>query len=71
MPSKVNFAENLRNARIAAGLTSTQLAQKSGFFCSVISRFEHGHNEPNLTNLVKLCKALGCSADVLLGIKKP
>lgn len=63
-------AENLFRLRAEKQLSQTKLAKLSGLQPSTISHFERGTREPSLKNLVKLCKALGCSSDHLIGLEK-
>lgn len=65
------FAERLRRVREMSGLTQAELANKTKLQSSSIAHFEAGRREPNLENLTKLIKALGVSADVLLGTARP
>lgn len=65
------FAERLRGVRTMSGLSQAELAEKTKLQPSAIAHFEAGRREPNLENLTKLIKALGVSADVLLGTARP
>ena len=69
--SKQTFAKRLNNIRELSGLTQAELADKAKVPVTSISHFESGRREPNLENLIKLVKALGISADVLLGTARP
>ena len=60
------MGEKLKSARLAAGLTQGQLAEKVGCQQRDISRWEAGQREPKATNLKKLALALGCSMDDLV-----
>lgn len=68
---KDSFASRLRNLREMSGLTQAVLAEKAGLPSSSIAHFECGNREPNLANLTKIIKALGVSADVILGTARP
>ena len=60
----------LRDARIAAGLTQQQLANKSGVNVRQIQRVEIGESEAgNLTarNLLAIADALGVEPRILIG----
>lgn len=59
------MGEKLKAARIAAGLTQAQLAEKVGCSQHHISRWEEGR-EPRALTLKKLAEALGCSMDDLV-----
>lgn len=65
------FAARLKGVREMSGLTQVELAKKTKLQPSSIAHFEAGRREPNLENLTKLIKALGVSADVLLGTARP
>ena len=57
--------EKLREARIAAGLNQTQLAQTIGRNQTDIAQWESGR-EPKAGVLQRLAYALGCSMDNLI-----
>ena len=65
------FAERLRSLREMSGLTQSELARKAGCQPSSIAHMEAGRREPSLENLTKIVKALGVTADVLLGTARP
>lgn len=50
-------------------LTQQNVAAKIGCLPSYISTLELGHYFPNSHTLRKLCLALECSADYLIGLK--
>lgn len=60
------MGEKLKAARLAAGLTQGQLAEKVGCQQRDVSRWENGSREPRATTLKKLAQALGCSMDELV-----
>lgn len=66
----LSIAESLQSVRKQKGLTQEQLAQKIGVKRVTISRYENGTVEPGATALLRLCKALAVSADVLLGLNE-
>lgn len=66
-----SFATRLRNVREMSSLSQSELAKKAGVNATQIAHFEGGSREPNLENLIKIIKALGISADVLLGTARP
>lgn len=69
LTSKTTFAKHLSAARKDHGWTQSDLAKRTGLKTSAISHFETGaRKNPSLKNLVKLCRALGISADSLLGL---
>lgn len=60
--------KRIRNARVLAGLTQEQLAERIGVSRTAIVRWEGG-SEFTLEHLLALTKALNVSADYLLGIE--
>lgn len=63
------FADRLTILRNRKGLRQRDVAAMIGVAQTDYSRWECDKRKPNLTNVVKLCKVLNCSADELLGIK--
>ena len=61
------FAERLKAARKAAGLTQTALSEKTGIARRNISDYEKMLYEPNLGNLVKFSEELGKPVGWFLG----
>lgn len=56
--------DNLKTARLAAGLSQSQLAAAAGINIRMIQYYEQGAKDLNaakLTTLLKLCNALKCS----------
>lgn len=53
--------ENVRRARLAAGLTQEQLAERSGFSQQYLSGLEQGKRNPTIVGLYELAMALGVS----------
>lgn len=68
---KSQFGERLAKIRAMSGLTQVELAEKAKLQKTCISHFEAGRREPSLETLIKIVKALGVSADVLLGTARP
>ena len=62
------FAENLKNVRIRAGLTQAQVAEKIGVAPSSYSCYESGKREPDVPKLIKLAEIFGVTGNELLGI---
>lgn len=62
LPKKISQRRKLQ------GFTQTQLAQSVGITQAFLAEIEKGRKRPSLDVLEKLCDALGCSADYLLGI---
>lgn len=50
---------NVRERRLAAGLTQEQLAERSGFSQQYISGLERGSRNPTVVSLFMLAQALG------------
>lgn len=63
---KIN--ERLRAAREDAELTQDDLAAAIGCTRRQVIRYEQGEQEPTTGRLIALCRALGVSADYLLGL---
>ena len=63
------FAENLKNARIRAGLTQAQIAEKIGVAPSSYSFYESGKREPDVMKIKQIASVLGVTGDDLLGIE--
>ncbi len=57
--------ERLRKAK---GWSQMQLAAEAGMSQTAVSTYELGAKKPGMAAIVALCKALGCTADELLGI---
>ena len=62
------FPDNVKDMRTTLDITQEELAERSGLHITAISHIETGAREPGLTNFVRLCKGLGCSAKSLIGI---
>ena len=63
------FCERLKLLRIDKKLSQPALANLVGVSKGMISFWENGINEPTITNLIKLTKIFGVSADYLLGLE--
>ena len=68
---KNRFAENLKAARLAAGLTQKEVAERVGVAKSTYSLYESGKRAPVVKGIKQLAKALGVTADELLGLPEP
>lgn len=60
----------LEHYRLKRGMTQTELAEKSGILQTEISRAEKGVKDFKGQNWAILARALNCSVDELLGIRK-
>lgn len=56
----------LYDYRHKAGMTQEQLAEKLGVTPSCITMWETGNRKPDIINLKKLARILGCTTDELL-----
>lgn len=59
------FGEKLKTARLAAGMTQEELAEKCGMKKQSISRYENSEREPNIRTAKKLADALNISLESL------
>jgi transcriptional regulator with XRE-family HTH domain len=62
-----HFGNRLREARIRAGLSQSELEELSGIPKARLSRYENGHVEPSIQTLARLAGALNVSEASLLG----
>lgn len=53
-------------ARRRAGLTQGEVSARIGTTQSAVSRWENGHEEPRLSNLVAVLRACGLQAELLV-----
>ena len=60
------MAARLKALRDRKGLTQVQLAEKSGVSRTYLARLESGRQDPTLSTLEKLAKALGVKVGRLL-----
>jgi transcriptional regulator with XRE-family HTH domain len=63
----LTFGQRLRQARLLAGFSQTELEVRSGIPKARLSRYENGHVLPSLQTLGRLSEALGVSEATLLG----
>lgn len=72
MSNRTKSGERIRFFRERAGISSqTELAELTGIKQTSISSWETGLNYPQYEGIRKLCRALHCSADELLGLDPP
>ncbi len=64
---KEELGKKLKDARLIAGYTQKELAEKLEVSQPVYQRFEKGIYECNYEQLKKICEILDISADFLLG----
>lgn len=55
----MNIGSVLRAARVRAGLSQRQLAQRAGTSQATLSAYEHGRKEPSVATLERLLAATG------------
>ena len=67
MNQQRHFGHRLREARLAAGLSQSELEELSGIPKARLSRYENGHVEPSIQTLNRLARALNVSEASLLG----
>jgi transcriptional regulator with XRE-family HTH domain len=65
-----HFGNRLREARLSAGLSQSELEELSGIPKARLSRYENGHVEPSIQTLARLSRALNVSEAQLLGDKR-
>lgn len=61
----MSFYDKLKEARISAGLTQEQLAQKIGIAKSTSSGYESGNRDPSMFTISKIIDALKVDANFL------
>jgi transcriptional regulator with XRE-family HTH domain len=61
------LGEEIRKARVKAGLTQEGLAFKAGVSRQYVSLLELDEKSPTVNMLVRLCKAMGVSAGRIVG----
>lgn len=65
-PTAAAFGAAIRMRRQAQGIAQEQLALLSGTDRSFVGKVERGENQPSLVLILRLAKALGCSAAALM-----
>jgi transcriptional regulator with XRE-family HTH domain len=60
------LGEELRKARLAAGLTQEELGFRAGVTRNYVSMMELGTNSPTVNTLFRVCDALGIKASALI-----
>lgn len=61
----------IRNARLDAGLSQSELAEQCNLSVSFLGHIERGSRKMSLETLVTVCEALNLSADYLLQDELP
>lgn len=68
----MDFSEKLRNLRdnLEPKPSQTEVGLATGIEQRKMSRLENGRTEPNLQDIISLCKYYRVSADYLLGLPR-
>lgn len=61
------FRRNLRAIRLANQMSQAKLAEALGVAPPQINHWESGRNSPTLSTVTRICEALKCTPDELLG----
>lgn len=67
VPEAVAFGERVRALRLKRGWTQERLAEEADLNSVQVSHIERGANEPKLTTIIRLARALGVKAGKLIG----
>ena len=67
MKDEKTFGQRLRETRVRAGMSQSDLEEISGIPKARLSRYENGHVAPSIQTLERLAKALSVSEASLLG----
>ena len=62
------FKDNLKMLRQEKGIGQVELAKKLGVSKGIISLWENGLREPNMSSLIRLSKFFNVSIDYLVGL---
>lgn len=62
MEPAIGFGKAIRARRLAAGMTQEKLALEAGLERVFISWMENGHKQATFQTMLKLARALNCSA---------
>ena len=65
-----SFKENFKMLRTELGLGQVELATKLGVSKGIISLWENGLREPNMSSLILIAKFFNVSIDFLVGLEK-
>lgn len=68
MEPAIAFGNVLRRLRLEAGLTQEKLGFEADLRRTYISVLELGQQQPSLTTILKIAKALGISGQELIGM---
>ena len=67
MNTGMNFSESLSKYRKATGISQEKLAEMLGVSRQAVSKWETGETQPEMANLLAICKILKVTPDELLG----
>lgn len=70
LEDEFSVAHELIAARLKAGLTQIEVAERMGTKQSVIARMESGRTLPSLRTLSRYAKALGCTVTVTVKLTR-
>lgn len=65
-PRRTETSSPIATARLAAGLTQSQLAERIGVAAQHIGRWERGERNPKIDALIRIADALGCDLQNLI-----
>ena len=66
----MTFGEQLRSLRKEQKMTLKEVAEKAGLSIVSVNFYENNKKKPNLTNVQKLAKGLGCEFEFLYELWK-
>jgi transcriptional regulator with XRE-family HTH domain len=66
LPSRFVLANQIRKARLTAGLTQEELASRAHVSREYVNYIERGKREPTVAIFVRLCRAMNVHAPDLL-----
>ncbi len=69
MESKSLFKDNLKTLRLERNIGQVELAKQVGVSKGIISLWENGLREPNMTSLIALATFFEVSIDFLVGLE--
>ena len=64
-----SFKDNLKALRYEANIGQVELAKKLGVSKGIISLWENGLREPNMSSLIAIAKFFNVSIDFLVGLE--
>ena len=67
MNTEMNFSESLSKHRKSAGISQEKLADMLGVSRQAVSKWETGETQPEMANLLAICKILNITPNELLG----